>query len=427
MSYQYNIQTSKKDLRSSICLFIDHKLATIVKLFLSTFLVAYIYSFSENIFNYILNVGLYEIASYTTMLISYFVVAYFVDKTNRVWIYRIGVILRAVFVVFAIFYGKDLSKLILLAGFLNGFSQGVYYSAFNTIQQEMVSRKSVKSFMLLSNITAKVVDVVFPLILGALIEISTFAQVAIYVFILCIIQIGISFGIRAKKPDNSFFSIKQYLKDLKENENTYAKMKVIYLTCFVYGFTTIITTIVNICIMIEFNSNLSLGVFTSIFAFIAIVTIMIVNKFAHIGKRTNLFLFIAVFQLAFTALFSIIPNIYTLILFNLANAVGYIIYRTILDIHRNANLKESGLYGGITEHQVIMEIMFDISRVISYGALILLGNFHSLIAFKIFLVLMSISASMVLVLLAIYERKFYSNISNDEKAYKIIKKCLLNK
>ena len=143
MSYQYNIQTSKKDLRSSICLFIDHKLATIVKLFLSTFLVAYIYSFSENIFNYILNVGLYEIASYTTMLISYFVVAYFVDKTNRVWIYRIGVILRAVFVVFAIFYG-----------ILGAFSP-IFYGVFARKNPQNPAQKPLKIPFKISHSSSK--------------------------------------------------------------------------------------------------------------------------------------------------------------------------------------------------------------------------------------------------------------------------------
>ncbi|MDE6583741.1 MAG: MFS transporter [Clostridia bacterium] len=426
MAYQYNINTSKKDTRSSVCLFIDHKLAAIVKLFLSTFLVGYIFSFSGDIYQYIFNVGIYEITTYITLPIVYYLTSYIVDKTNRVWVYRAGILLRTVLVVFAIFYGKDISKLIVLAGFLNGFSEGVYYSSYNTMTQEMVSRKSMKSFMLFSNVVGKLVDVVFPIVLGALIEISTFAQVAIYVFALCVIQIGISAGVRSKKPENSFFSLRQYFHDLKQNEVVFKKMKMIYWISFVYGFTTIISTLINICIMMEFGSNFSLGIFTSIFAAISIVTILIVNKVTKVGKRQVFLSVVAIVPIIFAILFAVMPSIYTLILYNLGNSVGWIIYRTIFDVHRNTNLKESGLYSGITEHQTFMEFMFNISRVSVYGAMMLLGLFQNLIAFKIFLVLMICMASAVVVLLIVYERKFYPNISEEEKSYRIIKSCLLD-
>lgn len=425
MAFQYNIKTSKKDTCSSVCLFIDHKLAAVVKLFLSTFLVAYIFSFSGNIYQYIFNVGLYEIATYMTVPIVYYFTAYLVDKSNRVWIYRAGLVLRTLLVVFAIFYGHDISKLILLAGFLNGFSEGVYYSAYNTITQEMVSRKSMKSYMVFGNVVGKLVDVIFPIVLGALIEVSTFAQVAIYVFALCLIQLGVSFGVRSKKPQNSFFSLKQYFKDLKQNEIVFKKMKMIYWISFIYGFTTIITTLVNVCIMMEFGSNISLGIFTSIFAGVSILTILIVNKFTKVGKRQVFLYFVALIPVIFAVLFAVMPSVYTLILYNLGNSAGWIIYRTIFDVHRNTNLKESGLYGGITEHQTFMEFMFNSARVISYALMLLLGVWQSLIAFKIFLVVMICMASLVVLLLIVYERKFFPNMSEEEKSYQIIKNCLL--
>ncbi len=425
MAYQYSLNAKKKDVGSGVCLFIDHKMAAIVKLFLSTFLVGYIYSFSGNIYEYIFNVGIYEIATYVTLPIIYYLMAFLVDKTNRVWIYRAGILLRTVLVVFAIFYGEDISKLIMLAGFLNGFSEGVYYSSYNTMTHEMVSRKNMKAYLVSGNVVGKLMDVIFPIVLGALIEVSTFAQVAIYVFVLCLIQIVISFGVRSKKPENSNFNLRQYFKDLKQNQTVNRKMKMIYWISFAYGFTTIITTLVNICIMMEFGSNFSLGIFTSIFAAVAIVTILIVNKVSKVGKRQILLCFVALIPVVFAILFAVMPNIYTLILYNFGNSAGWIIYRTIFDVHRNANLKEGGLYDGITEHQTFMEILFNVSRIISYGVMMLLGLWQNLIAFKVFLVLMICMASFTVILLLIYEKKFYPNISDEEKSYRIIKNCLL--
>lgn len=424
MVFQYDIKTSKKDVRSSLCLFFEHKLTAVVNLFLSTFLVGFIFSFSGDIYQYIYNVGIYEISTYASLAITFYLTAFLVDKSSRVWIYRIGILLRTILVIFAIFYGKDLAKFIALAGILNGFSQGVYYSAYNTIQQEMVSRRSIKSFLLFSNVVGKLVDIIFPIVLGALIEISTFQQVAIYVFFLCVIQIGLSFGVKAKRPENSFFSLKQYFKDLKQNEIVCKKMKIIYWISFVYGFTTIIPTLLNICIMMEFKSNFSLGVFTSIFAVISIATILVVNRFTKMGRRELLFYVVALIPVIFAIVFAVFPSAITLILYNLGYSVGYIIYRTIFDIHRNSNLKESGLYGAITEHQIFMELLFNVSRIISYLTLILFGIIQSLVAFKILLVAMLCVAGLVLLLLALYERRFYPKASEEERAYKIIKRCL---
>ena len=72
MTYTYDINTSKKDTRSTICLSTCHSIHSIVKLFLSTFLVAHIHSLTDNIYDYAIKVGLYQIVTYAVMTISYF-------------------------------------------------------------------------------------------------------------------------------------------------------------------------------------------------------------------------------------------------------------------------------------------------------------------------------------------------------------------
>ena len=144
MGYTYDIATSKKDTRSTVSLSVCHVLHSIINLFLSTFLIAHIYTFCEDIFTYAANVALYQMFTYIGMVISYYVLSFFVDKTNRVWIYRIANIIEAVLVVVSIFFGKDLAKIVILAGCLNGLSHGSYYASYNVLKQEMVSRKSIK-------------------------------------------------------------------------------------------------------------------------------------------------------------------------------------------------------------------------------------------------------------------------------------------
>ena len=120
MSYTYDIKTSKNDKRSTICLSVCHLMYAIINLFISTFLIAHMYSLTTDLFSYALTVGLFQLSTYITMLIGYYVFSFIVDKTNRIWVYRVANFLEAVLVIVTIFYGKDLAKLVLLAGFLNG-------------------------------------------------------------------------------------------------------------------------------------------------------------------------------------------------------------------------------------------------------------------------------------------------------------------
>ena len=64
MSYTYDIKTSQKDNRSTVCLSVCHLMFLIINLFLSTFLIAHIYSLTSNLYSYVLNVGIYQLSSY---------------------------------------------------------------------------------------------------------------------------------------------------------------------------------------------------------------------------------------------------------------------------------------------------------------------------------------------------------------------------
>ena len=120
MAFVYDINNPKKDKRSRNCLFVCNTIASIITLFTTTFMTAYIYSFNTGVYDYIFNVGIYNISSYATMAIVYFILARLVDKTKRIGFYQFSLILKALLVILFIFFGKDLSKLLFLAGFICG-------------------------------------------------------------------------------------------------------------------------------------------------------------------------------------------------------------------------------------------------------------------------------------------------------------------
>ena len=90
------------------------------------------------------------------------------------------------------------------------------------------------NYAVIISVIGKIVSVVFPLVLGALLSVSSISQVAIYVLVLSAILFGVTFFVKAKRPAESGFSIKEYIGDLKARPKVAKKIKFIYIITIVY-------------------------------------------------------------------------------------------------------------------------------------------------------------------------------------------------
>lgn len=413
MAYSYDITTSKKDTRANVCLFSCHTILTIVDLFISTFLVAYIYQYCTTTSEYIFAVGQFYITNYAFNIVAILLISYIVEKTNRVWMYRFSLVLELGIVLVAIFFGDKIATLAWAGGLMRGVFESFYYSSYNVLKQEMVSRTSMQRFAVLIQVISKIVNIVVPIVLGTLIEVSTYSNIAIYIAIICGIQIALSFGINAHRPDGSKLRIVGYNKALTENPEAKRIMRYVYLGCILYGFTTCISILANICIMFQYGSTISLGAITSIIAVATMIIILLIGKFTHAGKRTWLFVISACLPVIGSLAFVFLPGKVTLIIYNVCIAAANAVYATIFDIYRNGNLKELGLYSEITEHQALAEMCFCFSRIISFGAIMLLGALGNMTSFYVALVIFTLAASAMLLYLLVYEKKYLITAKNS--------------
>lgn len=409
MSYNYDIKSSQKDNHANRGLAFCHTFANVIDLFISTFLIAHLYQFSTSAYNYCFKAGLFELISYSCMLLGYFIFSFLVAKTNRIWIYRLALLLRTLVVVFSVFYGEVIAQYIWLAGLLDGVSKGVYWSSYNVLKQEMVSRTSMSKFAVLTFVLQKSVSVVFPITIGALIEISTFSQVAIYVLFICAIQIAVSFVVKAKKPENSNFDLIDYFKRLKQNPSMYFKIKSVYKVSIIYGTTSVLSTLMSVCIMLQCGSNLSLGAITSVVGVSVVLTAILFSRFTKEGHRNSLYILFSIFPIIGAVLFVCLPSLTTVIIFNFCAAISGTLFKVHYDIIRNRDLKEAGLYQDISEHQAMIEFILCFVRMITYALVVLLSFSNSQIIFDIMLILFSILYALNLIAMIIYETKRRKN------------------
>ena len=210
--------------------------------------------------------------------------------------------------------------------------------------------------------------------------------------------------IKSKRPNGSDFNLRDYLKRLKNNSQINKNIKFIYLICVFYGSTTIVSSLLNINIMIQFGSNFSLGAITSVFALVSIIVILLAKKFTKFGKRSWMFIAAGIAQIVGAVVFVCVPNMATLIIYNFSVAICEMLVATFFDVIRNKNLKEAGLYQDIAEHQCIVESIFQIVRVVTFALLIGVALLKNYILFQIIFVFFVVLHSITSILLARYEK-----------------------
>ncbi len=105
-------------------------------------------------------------------------------------------------------------------------------------------------------------------------------------------------------------------------------------------------------------------------------------------------------------MFAFFPNMVTVVIFSVATNLTEAIYSAQYDIIRNRNMKESGYYDDISEHQTLVEMIMAVARVLAYGALVLVSLLKNYYAFYALLFVITFIFAMGSILVMLYEKRF---------------------
>ncbi len=414
MAYTYDIQNHKSDKTSTPCLFICHALRGVLGTFVSTFFVAYIYTTlcdtaSFTVFDYIFNCGVYYFSLYLAYTLLYHVFSRIIDYTNRIWAYRIAITLQVSLVIVLVFFGQDLASkigFVSMVGGLYGMTNALYFASYQIIRQEMVSKRLMAKFSLILTSMQKIVDVVAPITLGFLIDIIAYSKIAIGIAVIGIIIVTISFWIKAQTPNNSHYSIKEFIAKLKRDTPEMKKIRFSYKTCFFYCFTDFGANLAYLCVMLTFGSTASLGGIISLTGLLSAIEILLILKFTKAGKRSWLFITSGSLATLATISFALFPSNATAIIMTVCLGMSYVIVASMFDVMSYGNLKEGGCYDYIAEHHTIIETGLGIAGMISTSLVILIAISQTKVLLSILTILMSLMYLGTLICALIYEKKF---------------------
>ena len=369
-----------------------HMLRIVLELFTSTFLTSHIVSINpDNVLgDGLLNIGIFYISQFFVYSLLYLFVSYFVDKSNRVSFLRIGILVNTCLLVALVFFGEKISSWIILAGALCGFSDAFYYSSYLVMKTELTNRGNIKNFNILATIIPNIIKIIVPTLLGFLIDVSSYSNIAIYIVLITIVQFVLSFLIKSNRPQNSKFELKPYFSFLKQNKEVRNKIKYTYLNASLVGPKNTYKIIVIILTIYTFKTNLSLGLFTSIFSILTMLLLILFKKLDNKPKvnEFGIYILIGILPVVACSFMVVWLNKTTLIIYNLCLTIAIYFSEYFGSSERDAIIKNIGKYEYIAEHQFLVETIQNISKILSYILFVIVGLISSILTFKILLMVL---------------------------------------
>lgn len=246
----------------------------ILYMFINTFMIAYFFTLTNYDYRII---SIFYIMSFLFIGLTSILLGPIIKNKMQVPIFRFGIILYCLYVLMIALLKENILSYYVGLGIFYGIVQGVLWSAGHILVNEYANDVS-NNFVSSKSIISNILKVIFPFIFGTSIELTSFTNVAKMVLILSLIQFSFSLLIQEKKiKETKKYNLKEFLNYLKETKNV--KMKSFYQIMFYEGIVNyLLKTLITVMIVMTFQTNISLGILTTIFSFCSIISVYIFQR-----------------------------------------------------------------------------------------------------------------------------------------------------
>lgn len=361
----------------------------IMTIFLGPFLTAYFISTSTNS---ILNIAIYYIFTYATMALSTLVVAALAEKRNRIKIFRIGIILKFIYILIIILLKEKIINYLPIISILYGISASCYYFPYNLFIINKVKNTERTNYMVKLFITISVVGILFPIIFGSIITITNYILTAVIVLFISLIQIILSFFITDNhNGDLEEYNLKKAWLELKKNKQV--------INCLAGEFfigmnicNGTLETVMVILILNSFKTNINLGIITSIATLLSILVVKIYGLIYNKRDDKKVIIISSIIPVISLIIFLILKTNTTVIIYKFS----YVIFAEILSLVRKIkifNLSNSKIVNKSNqcEFNAIREVTLNVGRVTGYTLLLLAGLTQSAVVLNIVTIILTLS------------------------------------
>lgn len=356
----------------------------VLYMFVNTFMVAYFITLTNYDYK---QISIYYALSFIAILLTFLTFGRIIKNKNQVWVFRSGIIAYCLYILMLAFLKEKIVTYFAPLGFFYGIVQGLIWVAAHTLVNEHTQNNTNK-FISFKSIISKILKIFFPIVFGVSIELTSFSYVAKIVILLSITQFVFSLFIEDKaKTYDKKYNLKEYINLVKNND----KFKTVYKLCVCDGIVNyLLETLIVILTVMTFKTTISLGVITTITAICSILSVYIFQY--KLKSNWKILKICNIMMISSVLLLLINISKPTIIIYNICTAIFLVILSNTGDTKRYEIVSENEIVvkDYIVEHQVVCEVILNITRIIAYILLFIISLFNNIILFKILLLLVTI-------------------------------------
>ena len=356
--------------RESNITIIINALRKVIEIFSGPFLTTYfIKTSSESI----MDISIYNIYCYIILAISSVIVGYIIKNKWKMATFRTGVITNFIYILAIVVLRERVIDYLWLLAILYGFSTSLYYLPFNLFITNKIKNENRTRYETKNEIVASIINIVIPVLLGSIITVTNYRLTAFIILFISFVQIALSFFLKPIEETNEKFKLKEVYNKIKNNKNAKRMLIVEYLVGLSVNYSALVT-IVTILIYNSFNTDLNLGIITSIAYILQIFVAYLYGKYFKNRKDSNLIIFTAIVPILTLFLFLIFPNNATLVIYNLCYTV-FINLLSLIRMIRLYNVSNTDIINqsNQAEFWTMREISINMGRITSYILLLIVG------------------------------------------------------
>lgn len=386
-------ETRNKLNKSAKFLIASDLIYSLTALFIETFLVAYFLKITNES---IVQISIYYILIYFILGIGNVLIgrAVKVKQESRTKIMSIGIVLRALFILGIVLLKEKIAENFVIIAIIYGISEVFYWVAHEVVYIDVTTNENRKHYMSIKKILGKILNIVAPIILGSSIELYSFTKIAIYVFILSVVQIMISLQIHTEKRTNTEvekFSIKEFIKKLNKEQRE--KIDKYTKSAIAYGvIESSIQTLVVVITIMTFKTSFNLGILTSIFSVFSMITLYLYKKFYN--KKNSKYVLFVSSTLIVVGVIGLIADInkISLTIYNCIYTIAICILGVIYDTKKGDLVKECNIERWKVEFVSYVGLFISSGRILGYIMMFVTGIINNILVFKTLLGIVSIVA-----------------------------------
>lgn len=352
-------------------LILDNILCKIFSVFTGIFLSAYLYKISEE---YVFQLALYNVVGWVFATIGAIFLADVIKRKDKIWFYRVGIAIKAVYAFIILVLGQDVTKHIISLGILDGIATATNGFPFNMIESENITNGERIRYLGYGNALTGVASIIAPLIIGRYITETSYTTTAVPIIVITTLELLVSFFLKSKNKTTEKLNLKGFFKKFKKDKT----LQKLYLIEFFKGLNRhgVMSLVAAIIIIRVLPNDTAIGDWSALFAALSVVAMLL---FAKHYKRSNQAAVIIISCIAVgisTILIIAQPTFAAIIAYN----ISYDVFLHLIEKVSSANLfdySNSGIYKNRynTEYFTFRELFLNAGRILGYLTLMILALF----------------------------------------------------